>query len=246
MSKVMYARCLDRGLNLDPYRTKKTSVMQYVELYSGPEYAIHAKYSINLLVAYVCMMYGLGIPLLFFVATMTYMVLWTIERIMVCYVCTLPPSFDQSLNKNSLSILKWAVLFYLAFGYWMVDAPRIFGNEVLHRDTPSSSQRTEHIIFKSLSINQSVPMLLCLIFGIAITFGRGFFKKQLKQWGYRFEKPLLNVDENIPNYWESLKYGDQLWLIKENQQMKENYFFNIISEKSEALIKTGGHAKKKI
>ena len=151
MSKVLYARALDRGLRINPYVTKKTSVMQYVDLYSGPEYAIHAKYSVNLLVAYVVLMYGFGIPMLFFVAAMTYAVLWCIERIMVCYVTTLPPSFDQSLNKNSLNILKWAVIFYLGFGYWMVDNPRIFENEIIPREKVNSPQPTGHAIFSSLS-----------------------------------------------------------------------------------------------
>jgi len=41
-----------------------------MDLYSGPEYIIHYKYSLLLNSAFVTMMYGLGMPILFPIAVL--------------------------------------------------------------------------------------------------------------------------------------------------------------------------------
>ncbi len=62
-------RVLDRGIcSCSTMKTKKTTLQQYVDIYSGPTYFIHYKYSSVLNITFVTFLYGLGIPLLFPVA----------------------------------------------------------------------------------------------------------------------------------------------------------------------------------
>lgn len=84
-SKAWAFRKMDRSWTNDDHNTKKTSIQVYVDLYSGPEYFIHFKYSGILNVCFVTMMYGLGIPILFGIAAMAYFVLFSLERILVAY-----------------------------------------------------------------------------------------------------------------------------------------------------------------
>lgn len=63
-------RMLDRGASCSTYSTKTTTLQQYVELYSGPVYLIHYKYSAILNITFVTMMYGLGLPVLFPIAVL--------------------------------------------------------------------------------------------------------------------------------------------------------------------------------
>jgi hypothetical protein len=58
-------RLLDRRFTCNEYNTHKTSLQQYIEIYSGPVYFIHYKYSAVMNIIFVTFMYGLGIPLLF-------------------------------------------------------------------------------------------------------------------------------------------------------------------------------------
>ena len=74
-------RCLDRGFTLDPDNTKKKSIQGYVNLYAGPEYLMHFKYSSILNNIFVAFMYGLALPLLFPVALFGLIVLYIVERI---------------------------------------------------------------------------------------------------------------------------------------------------------------------
>lgn len=76
---------MDRSWSSDTYKTKTTSMQVYVDLYSGPEYYIHFKYSGILNVAFVTMMYGMGVPMLFPIAAFTYFVLYSLERLLVAY-----------------------------------------------------------------------------------------------------------------------------------------------------------------
>lgn len=80
-------RLLDRRFKTcnDEY-TNKTTIQQYIELYSGPIFFIHYKYSSILNITFVTMMYGVGIPVLFPIAALSMMMLYIVEKFMVYYV----------------------------------------------------------------------------------------------------------------------------------------------------------------
>lgn len=118
-TKLWVFRTLDRGLfTKDTYNTKKTNMQTYIDIYSGPEYLIHFKYSGILNVTFVTLMYGIGQPVLFPIAVISYFILYSIERVLIAYFYQLPPTFDEKMTKNALSIIRWAALFYMFFGYW--------------------------------------------------------------------------------------------------------------------------------
>lgn len=65
------------------------------------------------------MMYGVGLPVLFPIAALSILVLYILEKSLINYSYRLPPTYDERLNNNVLSILSYAPLFGLIFGYWM-------------------------------------------------------------------------------------------------------------------------------
>jgi hypothetical protein len=79
-------RKLDNGWTNDTYKTKKTSMQVYIDIYSGPEYMIHFKYSGILNIAFVTMMYGVGMPILYLIAACAYFILYSLERLLVAYM----------------------------------------------------------------------------------------------------------------------------------------------------------------
>lgn len=84
-TKLSLFRLRDRSWGKDSYKTKKTSMQLYIDIYSGPEYMIHFKYSGILNVTFVTMMYGMGMPILFPIAAFTYFNLMSLERLLVAY-----------------------------------------------------------------------------------------------------------------------------------------------------------------
>lgn len=80
-SMLWFSRKLDSSWSSDSYKTKTTNMQQYVDLYSGPGYLIHFKYSGILNIAFVTMMYGAGIPILFPIAVFAYFIFYSLERL---------------------------------------------------------------------------------------------------------------------------------------------------------------------
>lgn len=64
-------------------------------------------------------MYGIGLPILFPIAVISFLVLYLVERSMIFYSYRQPPLYDEKLNNNALEILSWSPLLFLIFGYWM-------------------------------------------------------------------------------------------------------------------------------
>ena len=84
------------------YITKTTQIYQYLDLYTGPDYIVHYKYSGVLNVAYVTMMYGLGLPMLFPIAFLSFFIFWATERYQIAYTYQLPPAMDDKMTQNAM------------------------------------------------------------------------------------------------------------------------------------------------
>ena len=93
-----------------------------MEIYMGPVYYMHYKYSTVLNICFVTMMYGFGLPILFPVAVVGFTILYFLEKSMLYYSYRMPPMYDERLSESVLRKLQFAPIFYLAFGYWMVNS----------------------------------------------------------------------------------------------------------------------------
>lgn len=122
-------RCMDRGFTFNDMNTKKTSIQQYADLYMGPIYLIHYKYSSMLNICFVTFMYGFGMPILFPVAAASYFTLYMVEKCMVYWSYRQPPMYDAVLNNSVLDKMSWAPMLYFMFGYWMLTNPTLYKNE---------------------------------------------------------------------------------------------------------------------
>lgn len=244
-SKLWVFRKMDRSWGTDTYKTKKTNMQTYVDIYSGPEYMIHFKYSSIMNVTFVTMMYGLGVPILFPIAAFSYFVFYTLERLLTAYFYQLPPTFDDQMTKNALGNMRWAAVFYLLFGYWMLSSKVIFAN-VYNLIPDSTTKMFSGHTFSSITVDQASPLLLIGVCVSIIIIMQSFFKKTLKAWGFTFGGTKINVDENLPYFFTSIRLKDADWLIKENENLKNEYGFSIVSKKVVQILDTVGTPKKAI
>ena len=58
----------------------------------------------------------------------------------------MPPSLDDKLTKNALKILKYAQLFFIANGYWMLSNKQIFDNVWNYIETSADTMMSHHHI----------------------------------------------------------------------------------------------------
>lgn len=191
------------------------------------------------------MMYGLGVPILFPIAAWSYFVLYTLERLLTAYFYQLPPTFDDQMTINALGKMRWASVFYLFFGYWMLSSKVIFQNYYNLIPDTATKMLSNHTI-KNIRVDQAAPLLLMGLAVLVIIVMQSFFKKTLKKWGFSFGGSKIEVDENLPQFFNSIRLRDADWLLKENQNLKEEYGFAVISKKVADILDTVGTPKKAI
>lgn len=112
------------------YHTKKESIPAYLDIYCGPQYLIHYKYSSIINIVFITFMFGAGIPILYPIAFLSLITFYVIERLLVAYSYREPPLFDQSLNREAIKMLMLAPILYLSVGFWMYSNKQIFSTEV--------------------------------------------------------------------------------------------------------------------
>ena len=98
--------------------TSKSTIQNYVMLYSGPDVLLQIQYSTLLTQVFVTFTYGLVLPLLFPITLMGMCNMYICERFQFAYFYKRPPMIGNSLNAIGLSTLMWAPIFMLSFGYW--------------------------------------------------------------------------------------------------------------------------------
>jgi hypothetical protein len=236
-------RFLDRGCSLSSNSTKKVTIQQYANLYMGPVYLIHYKYSSMLNITFVTFMYGFGMPILFPIAAMSITTLYLVEKCMVYWSYRQPPTYDSVLNNSVLDKMTWAPFFYLIFGYWMLTNPTLFGNSPVKVDVLNGGQGTDHYwtsFFSFANFEKSVAMpfyVMSLIFLVGIFF-RNFLWNCVTYVIPMLRVGNLHLDENLPNYYETLDEQDQDWLIKEEENVRSALKFNLLTTETLDKIKS--------
>ena len=218
-------RLLDSKFSGDPYKTKKTSMAAYKDLYSGADYVIHFKYSGVLNIVYITMMYGIGMPILFVLAAFNFFNQWVCERIIVAYQMRLPPALDDKLTVNCIGMLKLAPILLLFNGYWMITNRQIYENNWSYIGKSTDSMLSQHEV--SFSIDWGTPALFMATAAVGILAIQKIFSSYLMRWGFTMQSVEIKVDEDLPNFFRSARLTQADELIKENENMQENFGINL-------------------
>ena len=106
-------------------------MQKFIDVYSGPAFDIHVKYSSILNIVFVTFMYGFGIPILFPLAAFQLFVIFVVEVLCLYFSYKQPPSYDEKISNTVVGLMHSAPLFYLAVGYWMCSSQQLLSNDHL-------------------------------------------------------------------------------------------------------------------
>ena len=62
----------------------------------------------------------------------------------MAWVARLPPAMDNKLNNNALNMLRYAPMFLLMNGFWLVDNRTIFNNKWHYKDRATEFMKSDH------------------------------------------------------------------------------------------------------
>lgn len=247
-------RLLDRRFKTcNENYTNKTTIQQYVEIYSGPVFFIHYKYSAILNITFVTMMYGLGIPILFPIAVISFFALYVTEKAMVYYSYRLPPMYDEKLNNNVLALMTYAPLLFLAFGYWQFSSHQLLMNEVHFNDGTSTGLITGHVwtsVFSAegYSCLPALPLICAFwFFLVCIVFRNQIYKLLTLICPNVVRVGDLEIDEDLDNYFHTIDDEDRHWSITEEENARNTLKLKILNDYTLEKFKTTtmgkGHMK---
>lgn len=141
---------MDRDYGSDTYKTSMPTPQAYVDLYAGPVYLIHYRYSMILLHIGCAFLYGTCMPVLYVVAFVAFIVLFINERVLVCYYYREPPSFDEEITLKAMSMIQWIPILCLPVVFWQMGNRQIFESVVIPIDRQSDVKYSEHDIKNAL------------------------------------------------------------------------------------------------
>ena len=127
-----------------------------------------------------------------------------VERILVAYVVRQPPALDSKLTDNCVKMLQYAPLFLLFNGYWMLSNHQIFKNSWHWVETNIEQMKSDHHM-EFLAAPWATPLLMMGFFAIFLLVLKRVFKDYLQEWGFAMNRKDIDVDEGLPNFFESVK-----------------------------------------
>ena len=93
-------------------------MQDFAEIYSGPEFAIHYKYSYILTVVFIAFFFGPLLPILFPMAAASIMCQYTVEKLAMAFSYKKPPMYDNKITLFALRVLVLAPILYALTASW--------------------------------------------------------------------------------------------------------------------------------
>ena len=244
----LLTRCLDRGCKLPrgprvDHPTKSTSIQSYINSYQGPIYFMHYKYSSILTISYITFLYGFGMPVLFPIAMLSFLVLYLVEKTMLFYGYVMPPMYDERLSNDVLRKLQFAPLLYVCFAYWMASNQQLLSNEHLTAvESSTDTYITNHDMGSVFSSEGWAgikwPFLALFILLNIIWYFSESIHKLLYQCFPGLQIGDVELNEDIDNYWAALDAEDRLWSEKEEGNARDALKMKILTDSQLERLKT--------
>lgn len=126
--------------------TKCKTIQAYVNLYAGPVHSMSFRYSAILVTSWICLMYGVALPIMFPIGALTFFNYYVVDKFLVAYYFRRPPIYDDKLQRMSLGAMKYAPVLMFFFGWWTMGNMQIFKNDVKDLTNTGVNLTTEHTI----------------------------------------------------------------------------------------------------
>jgi len=132
---------------------------------------------------------------------------------------------DDRMTSNAMRLFNYTPVLFLFNGYWMLSNRQIFENVLNQLESSTNQMTSAHYWSTLFDFTQASPMLLISMVFLIIIILRAFFGDKMRKWGFGISNNIIEVDENLPNFYHALKLSDADWFVKEGNYLRENYNF---------------------
>ena len=207
--------------------TSQISNLDYVELHSGDVPLLSHLYNKILLNIMMCMMLGLGIPILFPLTLISLVVIYVSYKIALLQWYQKPPKLDEWISRLSIHILSYGALFYCGFSYWMLCNRQMFENYVLPKSNQDQVENHGHSLFYNPNNHTYILMMMFFIIIVFLIYNFTFYdvcnicvKSSVKNEIQHFE--------NLLNFYKSISNKNLEMWISEERLVRNEYGYKVL------------------
>ena len=207
-----------------------TSISQYYELYAGPEYMVHWKYSLLNLILLVSFAVGFVLPILFplCLVAMSFLYLW--QKLTLAQFYRQPPNIAENFNDAMIfQSLFWFKLLYLLSIMYVLRNESKFSND----NSLIAVDDDGEVIRKG---SPPTRYYMVLLYAAVVLMIYDYVKREYKpEEDPVFKKVERAVNSNkTQTYFESLRPADKEWLVAEEEYLQ--YQYKIVRIQPDKLI----------
>jgi hypothetical protein len=205
-------RCLDQGFSTyicckKEKTTKCKTIQAYVNIYAGPMHAMSYRYSAILVATWICMMYGVALPIMFPIGSITMFNYYIVDRLLIAYYFRRPPIYDDKLNKYALVMLKYAPVLLLFFGYWTIGNMQVFNADIVPLVNSGIPLITNHST--APAGNQSLPLFIIGVIILTVFIATDCCSSCLKKIHLMPSDDVELLNEDIGTYFECIPINER-------------------------------------
>lgn len=129
-------------------------------------------------------------------------------------------------------------------GYWMLSNKQIFDNEISSIDFNDQGMVSKHFIGKK--VTASSPMQLMCVAAVFLIAIQKIFSEQLQRLGFSLQAQDIEVDEDLPPFFNVIKLSQANMILSQEKNMRENFGFNIYDGDTIDALNNAKNPKKPI
>jgi ABC-type multidrug transport system fused ATPase/permease subunit len=114
-----FRRCRDRGCTCNKKKTKQLLQEDYEEMNLGSEFLLEFRYSALLTTIFMIFMYSSGLPLLYFIAFLSFFFTYWFDKLFLLRCHRKPPAYTLHLSRKTAAIMRFCLIPHFFIGLYM-------------------------------------------------------------------------------------------------------------------------------
>jgi len=127
------------------------------ERYLGPELQIAQRYGLVLSTVFVCLLYSSGIPILLLCASVTFGIMYSVEKLLLLRVYRTPPQYNDTIARLMVKCLPYAGIMHMLLGLWIYSARGTFPRPLL---SPEIQKYADELLAQAKPGTQEYQLLV--------------------------------------------------------------------------------------
>lgn len=130
----------------------------------------------------------------------------------------------DELSRDVLSLLKYAPLFLIFNGYWLMDNKQMFANKWVYKMSSFDQMPSGHTIH--FCVSQAAPLLLIAIMSVPmLLFLEVIPRETVMKYGFSLSKEIITTEENLPPFFDVVQLSHAKEVICEYRTLQKSYGF---------------------